>query len=64
MKLSQAVLHKKLYGITEVDIHVPDYLNDFFEELPPVSKNKIIERRYLSAEMQEDAKEFGLMKIG
>ena len=59
-----AIVQQKVYGIAEVDICVPDNLKDFFKELPPIFKNTVVERQHLSAEMQEYAKEFGLMKNG
>ena len=55
---------EKIYGIAEIDIRVPDGLKEFFKELPPIFKNTIVERQHLSAEMQDYAKEFGLMKNG
>ena len=58
----KAVLHEKKYGIVEKDIHLPDDLNEYSKEVSPISKNTIIERQHLSAEMQEYAKEYGLMK--
>ena len=59
-----AVLKEKVYGLAEIDIHVPDHLKECFKELPPIFKNTIVERQHLSAEMQDYAKEFGLMKNG
>ena len=59
-----AVLKEKVYGIAEIDIHVPDHLKEHFKELPPIFKNTTVERQHLSAEMQDYAKEFGLMKNG
>ena len=55
---------KKIYGIAEIDIHFPDHLKECFKELPPIFKNTIVERQHLSAEMQDFAKVFGLMKNG
>ena len=57
----KAFLDEIIYGIDEVDIHLPDILKKFFMEFPSIYK---IERQHLSAEMQENAKEFGLMKDG
>ena len=59
-----AVLKEKVYGIAEIEIHVPDQLKEHFKELPPIFKNTTVERQHLSAEMQDYAKEFGLMKNG
>ena len=59
-----AVWKEKVYGLAEIDIHVPDHLKEHFKELPPIFKNTTVERQHLSAEMQEYAKEFGLMKNG
>ena len=59
-----AVWKEKVYGIAEIDIHVPDHLKEHFKELPPIFKNTTVERQHLSAEMQDYAKEFGLMKNG
>ena len=53
------VLKEKVYGIAEIDIHVPDHLKEHFKELPPIFKNTTVERQHLSAEMQDYAKEFG-----
>ena len=59
-----AVLKEKVYGIAEIDIHVPDHLKEHFKEFPPIFKNTTVERHHLSAEMQDYAKKFGLMKNG
>ena len=59
-----AVLKEKVYGIAETDIHVPDHLKEHFKELPPIFKDTTAERQHLSVEMQNYAKEFGLMKNG
>ena len=60
----KAVWKEKVYGIAEIFIHVPDHLRECFKELPPIFNNTIVERQHLSAEMQDYAKEFGLMKNG
>ena len=59
-----AVLKEKVYGIAESDIHVPDHLKEHIKELPLIFKITTVERQHLSAEMQDYAKEFGLMKNG
>ena len=59
-----AVWNEKVYGLAEIDSHVPDHLKEHFKELPPIFKNTTVERQHLSAEMQDYAKEFGLMKNG
>ena len=28
-----------LFGVIEVDLHVPEHLKDYFQEMPPVFKN-------------------------
>ena len=55
---------KKNYGIPEIDIDVPDHQKECFKELPPIFKYIIVERHHLSVELQDYAKEFGLMKSG
>ena len=45
-------------------MHVPDKLKDVFKELPPLFKNTKFERHHLSAELQQLAKTFSLVKNG
>ena len=59
-----AVWKEKVYRLAEIVIHVPDHLKKHFKELPPISKNTTIERHHLSVEMQDYAKDFGLMQNG
>ena len=59
-----AVWKENAYGIAEIDIHVPNHLKEHFKELPPIFKNTTVERQHLSAEMQDYANEFRLMKNG
>ena len=59
-----AVWNEKVYELAEIDIHVPNHLKEHFKELPPIFKNTTVERKHLSAEMQDYAKEFGLIKNG
>ena len=59
-----AAWNEKVYGIAEIDIHVPDHLKKCFKDLPLIFENTTVERHHLSFEMQDYVKEFGLMKNG
>ena len=60
----KAVLIGEIYGNAEVDILVPDILKQLITKVPPIFKNIKVERPHLFAEMQEYAKEIGLMRNG
>ena len=38
-EILDSVLSGELFGMLEVDIHVPDELKEHFEDLPPIFKN-------------------------
>ena len=38
-----AIVQQKAHGIAKVNIRVPDNLKEFFEELPPIFKNTVVE---------------------
>ena len=48
-------------GLALVDIHVPDNLNEYFGELPPIFKSKIFNRSDLDGHMKEFAVAHGIM---
>ena len=45
-----------MYGIAEIDIHVPDDHKECFKELQPIFKVTTVERHHLSVVMQDYAK--------
>ena len=53
---------KKVFGLVECDLEVPDSLKYMFSELPPIFKNVNISRTDLSAHMSEFAKLHGMLK--
>ena len=60
-EILQAVLEDQLFGCVECDIHVPDALKPYFEEMPPIFKNVDITREDIGPFMQEFAEENGIM---
>ena len=55
-------MDETIHETAKIDKHVPDNLREVLTELPPISKNKLVQRQNLSKEMQENAKEFGFLK--
>ena len=55
---------EKVYGLAEIDIHVPDHLKEHFKEHTPIFKITTVERPNLSVEMQDYAEKLGLMENG
>ena len=43
----------KIFGAAEVDIHVPDLLKPFFQEMPPIFKNTVIKKDDIGSFMQQ-----------
>ena len=60
----QLLMTDELYGLALVDIHVPDHLKEYFEELPPIFKNKIVNRSDLDSHMKEFLVANGIMSTG
>lgn len=58
-----SVLHHiktgKLFGAVEVDIHVPDSLKTHFEEMPPIFKNIVVQRKDIGSYMENFLVESG-----
>ena len=52
----------KIFGAVEVDIHVPEHLKNYFEELTPIFKNTIVKQSdigdFMQAYLHEDNKIF------
>ena len=44
----------ELHGLDLVDIHLPDHLKEYFEELPPTFKNTTVK----SSELDRNIKQF------
>ena len=60
----QLLTTDELYGLSLVDIHVPDHLKDYFEELPPFFKNTIVNRSDLDGHMKKFVVANGIMSTG
>ena len=52
----------KIFGAVEVDIHVPEHLKNYFEELTPIFKNTVVKQSdigdFMQAYLHEDNKIF------
>ena len=60
----QLLTTDELYGLSLVDIHVPDHLKDYFEELPPFFKNTLVNRSDLDGRMKKLVVAYGIMSTG
>ena len=49
----EAVLDESFFGFLEVDIHVPDHLYDYFEEMPPLFCNTEVKFEDMGGFMQQ-----------
>ena len=48
-----------IFGAVEVDLHVPEHLKPYFEEMPPIFKNDFVKFEDIGAHMQNYLKESG-----
>ena len=55
-----AVMEDTFFGFLEVDIHVPDHLHTYFEEMPPLFCNSEVKFEDMGAFMQEYVRDRGL----
>ena len=55
-----AVLDDTFFGFLEVDIHVPDHLHTYFEEMPPLFCNTEVKFQDMGAFMQQYVRDHGL----
>ena len=58
----QLPITDELYGPSLVDVHLPDHLKDYFEELPLFVKNTIVNRSDLNGHLKKFAN--GIMSTG
>ena len=49
----------EIFGAIEVDIHVPDHLKTYFEEMPPIFKNTTVTHNDIGEYMQTFLQEKG-----
>ena len=55
-----AVLNDTFFGLLEVDIHVPDDLHSYFEEMPPLFCNTEVKFEDMGSFMQQYVRDHGL----
>ena len=55
-----AVLDDTFFGLLEVDIHVPDHLHSYFEEMPPLFCNTEVKFEDMGPFMQQFVRDHGL----
>ena len=55
-----AVLNDNFFGLLEVDIHVPDHLHSYFEEMPPLFCNTEVKFEDMGTFMQKYVRDHGL----
>ena len=60
--LLKAVMENTLFGFLEVDIHVPDSLLSYFEEMPPLFCNTDVNYNDIGPFMQQYVKDQGLLQ--
>ena len=59
-QLISAVLNDRLFGFLEVDIHVPEYLQKYFEEMPPLFCTTDVDFQDIGPYMQSYARQRGM----
>ena len=52
-QLKEDILNNKLFGFIEVDIKTPLHLEQHFEDMPPIFKNKLIKLENIGEHMQQ-----------
>jgi hypothetical protein len=57
-----AVKDETLFGCVECDIHVPEHLRDYFQQMCPIFKNVEISREDIGDYMKTYAEENDIMK--
>ena len=60
--LLKAVMENTLFGFLELDIHVPDSLLSYFEEMPPLFCNTDVNYNDIGPFMQQYVKDQGLLQ--
>ena len=60
----QLLMTDELYVLALVDINVPDHLKQYFEELPTISKNAIVNRSDLDGHMKKFDVAIRILSIG
>lgn len=58
-EILSAIIKDQLFGVAEVDIHVPDNLKAHFQEMTPVFKNTVVKEADIGEFMQQYLKETG-----
>lgn len=58
-QILSAIIEDQLFGVAEVDIHVPDNLKAHFQEMTPVFKNIVVKEADIGDFMQQYLKETG-----